>query len=108
MKLARPGYLTLRLTNDLYSWRKERKAAERTGLSYVLNAIGVIMREGGVGEEAAMQICSDESRKYMSNYGGVVDKARDDPSLSRELRKYLEAVLLSCFGNLVWSIHCPR
>ncbi|KAF5547601.1 amidohydrolase 2 [Fusarium phyllophilum] len=35
MSLARPGYAALGLTNDLYSWEKEHKAAKDIGQDYV-------------------------------------------------------------------------
>ncbi|KAI0862407.1 isoprenoid synthase domain-containing protein [Xylaria cubensis] len=108
MKLAKPGYATMALTNDLYSWEKERIAAENLGRNYVFNAIWVIMEERAVDENEAKNICSDEIRNYMADYEQVVETARNDKNLSKELRKYLEAVLLSCVGNAVWSVYCPR
>ncbi|KAF5689539.1 terpene synthase [Fusarium circinatum] len=60
MSLARPGYAALGLTNDLYSWEKERKAAQDIGQDYVFNAIWVIMKESGIGEEEAKEVCRRE------------------------------------------------
>ncbi|KAI1745221.1 isoprenoid synthase domain-containing protein [Xylaria scruposa] len=108
MKLAKPGYAAMALTNDLYSWEKERIAAEKLGWNYVFNAIWVIMEERAVDESEAKSICSDEIRNYMADYEQVVETAKNDQNLSKELRKYLEAVLFSCVGNAVWSIYCPR
>ncbi|KAF2967118.1 hypothetical protein GQX73_g6441 [Xylaria multiplex] len=106
MKLARPGYVVLGLTNDLYSWNKERKAAEMAGEDTVFNAIWVIIREKGVNEEEAKEICSDVIRKYMTDFTEMVEGALQDLSLSRDLRRYIEAVKLSCIGNL-WSQFFP-
>lgn len=108
MELARSGYVVLGLTNDLYSWQKERDAAERAGQDYVFNAIWVIMKERSVGEEEAKAICADEINRYLSEYCGIVDKTKSDLTLSKDLRAYVEAVKFSCIGNLVWSIYCPR
>lgn len=108
MNLARPGYVVLALTNDLYSWEKERYDAHRAGQDYVFNAIWVIMNERSVGEEDAKRICRDEITKYVSVYNRVVDETKANTSLSRDLRAYVEAVKFSCSGNLVWSINCPR
>ncbi|KAK3337581.1 isoprenoid synthase domain-containing protein [Cercophora scortea] len=108
MELARPGYVALGLTNDLYSWDKERQAAERQGQDYVFNAIWVIMRERGVGEVEAKATCSEIVREYIEEYCGTVERTKNDPALSKDLRAYVEAVLFSIVGNLVWSIYCPR
>lgn len=108
MDLARPGYAALGLTNDLYSWEKERRDAEAAGQDYVFNAVWVIMQEHSVGEEEAKAICADEIKKYGSEFARIVDENRDNMNLSRDVRAYLEAVLWSYIGNLVWSIYCPR
>ncbi|KAM7213319.1 Isoprenoid synthase domain containing protein [Rhypophila decipiens] len=108
MELARPGYIVLGLTNDLYSWDKERAAAEAEGQDYVFNAVWVVMREHAVGETEAKEICKSEIKRYVSEYRDIVEQAKSDTRLSSDLRTYLEAVLLSCSGNLVWSITCPR
>lgn len=108
MELARPGYAVLGLVNDLYSWPKERDAAKRAGQDYVFNAIWVIMRERSVGEDEAKAICADEIRRYTSEYQETVEATRKTIALSKDTRAYLEAVMFSCIGNLVWSIYCPR
>jgi hypothetical protein len=108
MNLARPGYAALGLANDLYSWPKERDAAHKAGQDYIFNAVWVIMEEQGVDEEEAKDICRDETRRYAEEYRCIVEESRGDLRLSEDVRKYLEAVLLSYIGNLVWSIYCPR
>ncbi|KAI1292698.1 isoprenoid synthase domain-containing protein [Xylaria venustula] len=108
MRLAKPGYAALGLSNDLFSWEKERIAAEKLGQDYVFNAIWVIMQERAVNEAEAKRLCSSKIRSYMAEYEQVVEGVRKDESVSKDLRRYLEAVLLSCVGNIVWSIYCPR
>lgn len=107
-RLAKPGYAALGLTNDLYSWEKERVDAKKAGQGYVFNAIWVIMNESSTTEEEAKTICREEIKKYISQYCHTVEEIRDDTSLSKDLRTYLEAIILSYAGNLVWSIYCPR
>lgn len=107
MRLARPGYAAISLTNDLYSWRKERKDAEAAGQDYVFNAIWVIMRERRCSEKEALEVCREEIRKYIAEFDNTVRSA-ESMGLSKDTRKYLEAVRLSHVGNLVWSIYCPR
>ncbi|CVK85946.1 uncharacterized protein FMAN_06592 [Fusarium mangiferae] len=108
MSLARPGYAALGLTNDLYSWEKERKAAQDMGQDYVFNAVWVIMKESAIGEEEAKEVCRREIMQSVDQFRGIVEKTKADLSLSRDLRVYIEAVMWSYIGNLVWSIYCPR
>lgn len=108
MEMARPAYAALGLTNDLYSWDKERKASELAGSDYVFNAIWVIMEEYQTDEENAKEICKEQIRLHISEFVEVVEKAKMDSTLSRDLRLYLEALLYSYSGNLAWSISCPR
>ncbi|KAK7935351.1 hypothetical protein PG985_000846 [Apiospora marii] len=107
MELARPGYAALGLTNDLYSWDKEREAARSMGQSYVFNAVWVIMKEHGVSEEEAKRMCSGEIQKYVRQFRQVRQVAAHT-RLSKDTKTYLEAVMYSISGNLVWSIYCPR
>ncbi|GAW17676.1 hypothetical protein ANO14919_071360 [Xylariales sp. No.14919] len=108
MEMARSGYTALGLTNDLFSWEKERHDATEAGLDYVFNAIWVIMKERSVNEAEAKEICCTEIKKHVSIFKQTVEETRHNPCLSPDLRKYLEAVLYSISGNLVWSIYCPR
>ncbi|KAF5713947.1 hypothetical protein FGLOB1_3747 [Fusarium globosum] len=101
MSLARPGYAALGLTNDLYSWEKERKAAQDMGQDYVFNAIWVIMKQSAIGEEEAKEVCRREIMQSIDQFRGIVAKTRADLSLSRDLRVYIEAVMWSYIGNLV-------
>jgi len=107
-ELAKPAYAALGLTNDLYSWEKEREEAKGAGQDRVFNAIWVIMRERSVGEQEAKLICRAEIKKWISASCRIVDETRDNSSLSKDLRTYLEALLFSYVGNLAWSITCPR
>ncbi|RAK82731.1 terpene synthase family protein [Aspergillus fijiensis CBS 313.89] len=113
MKLARPGYAAISLTNDLFSWKKERADAELAGVDYVFNAVWVIMQEGDAhgnrrSEAAALAVCEAEIRRYIAEFDGIVGAARRQLHLSRDTLAYLEAVRHSHVGNLVWSIYCPR
>ncbi|KAI0969501.1 fusicoccadiene synthase [Xylaria arbuscula] len=108
MEMARPGYAALGLTNDLFSWEKEKHDAMEAGLDYVFNAIWVIMKERSASEAEAKKICCSEIRKHVSIFKRAVEETRNNPCLSPDPRAYLEAVLYSISGNLVWSIYCPR
>ncbi|KAI1735626.1 fusicoccadiene synthase [Xylaria scruposa] len=108
MEMARPGYAALGLTNDLFSWEKERHDAMEASQDYVFNAIWVIMKERSVTEAEAKIICCSEIEKYVSTFRQTVEETKHNSCLSQDLRTYLEAVLYSISGNLVWSIYCPR
>jgi len=108
MEMARSAYAALGLTNDLYSWDKERKASKLAGRDYVFNAIWVIMEEYQTDEEHAKELCKEQIRMHISEFVEVVKKAKTDSKLSSDLRLYLEALLYSYSGNLAWSISCPR
>ncbi|KAI1267820.1 fusicoccadiene synthase [Xylariaceae sp. FL1019] len=103
-----PSYAALGLTNDLFSWEKERHDAKVAGLDYVFNVIWVLMKEKGVREADAKKLCRSEIKSYVSSFKKTVADAKNDETLSKDLKVYLEAVLYSIVGNLVWSIHCPR
>lgn len=107
MKLARPGYAAISLTNDLYSWRKEREDAKKAGQDYVFNAVWVVMQERKCSEYAAIEICRREIKRHFTEFEKSITSP-ETKALSRDTQAYLQAVKLSHVGNLVWSIYCPR
>lgn len=108
VELARPGYAVLGLVNDLYSWRKERDAAEQAGQDYVFNAIWVIMRERSVSEDEAKAICADEIRRYTSEYQEIVETTKKNPGLSKDTRAYLVSSILLLRFPAPHILECSR
>ena len=107
-QLVGPAFAAISLTNDLFSWEKERDAAERDGYPHVVNAIWVLMREHSITELEARQLCREEIKKFVDKSVRVSEDASRNGDISLDLRKYVEAIQYSLSGNLVWSIYCPR
>lgn len=107
-QLARPAYVALSLTNNLFSWEKERDQAERDGIPHVINAIWVLIHERSITELEAKDLCRAKIKESVAEYTCVVEDSKKNPDLSLDVRKYLEALQYSISGNLVWSLSCPR
>ncbi len=107
-KLANTAYLNLGLTNDLYSWQKEYETAVTMGQDYVVNIISVLMEEHSISEEEAKAICRQKIRVTIADFRKIVEDTNKRTDVSVDLKKYLEALLYSLSGNLIWSLECPR
>lgn len=107
-KLGYPAWAAVVLTNDLYSWEKERDDAAKMGDSYVVNAIWVIMREHTVAESQARELCRQKIKEFATEARRVTEQTKGNADLSRDLRAFIEALLYTISGNLVWSTYCPR
>lgn len=107
-ELARPAFAALGLTNDLFSWEKERDAAKRDGLPHVVNAIWVLMGELSITESEAKNLCRVKIKESVAEYIGILKYTESNLDLSYDLRRYIEAIKYSVSGNLVWSLYCPR
>lgn len=107
-ELVRPAFAAICLTNDLFSWEKEHKAAQKAGDSQVFNAVWVLMREHSIDENRAKEVCRDKIKEKVMDYLRVVDDTKRDLSISLDLAKYVDAVQYIHSGNLIWSMHCPR
>ncbi|RMD43624.1 hypothetical protein DV735_g1542, partial [Chaetothyriales sp. CBS 134920] len=107
-KLASIAYLNLGLTNALYSWEKEYETAVAMGRDCIVNIISFLMEERKIPEEEAKEVCRARIKQTIIDFRKIVDdtKPRDDVSI--DTKRYLEALLFSLSGNLVWSIECPR
>ena len=107
-QLVRPAFAAISLTNDLFSWKKERDAAEREGNPHVVNAIWVLMKEHSITELEAQKLCREKIMVYVDESVRVSEDTKRNINISSGLRKYVEAIQYSLSGNLVWSIYCPR
>lgn len=107
-ELANVAYLNLGLTNDLYSWQKEYDTAVAMGQDYVVNIISVLMEEHNISEEEAKAICKEKIKVTIVDFRKIVKDTKERSDVSIETKRYLEAMLYSLSGNLVWSLECPR
>jgi hypothetical protein len=94
----------LALTNDYFSWRKEKyQATDR-----VRNAVPLLMRQYSIKEEQARLLLKgiiveeEEKAKRLR----LALEAR--PNLSKDMKRYIEALELYAGGNCYWSATCPR
>lgn len=106
--LDRPAWEALALTNDLYSWEKERDDAAKAGESLVVNAIWVLMQEYSISETEAKDLCRQKIKEAVSKAVNIAETTKQRTDISLDLRQYTEAIMYSVSGNLVWSIYCPR
>ncbi|MCJ1386412.1 hypothetical protein MMC17_009538 [Xylographa soralifera] len=106
--LSFPSWSALALTNDLYSWEKERDAATKNDEPHVMNAIWILMREYSISEAQAKEVCCQKIKECVVEAVRTVETTKQNPDYSLHLKRYIEAILYSISGNLVWSIYCPR
>ncbi|KAI0406434.1 putative geranylgeranyl diphosphate synthase [Xylaria palmicola] len=106
--LASVAYLNLGLTNDLYSYQKEYETAMAMGQDYVVNLIWVLMKENSISEEQAKELCRNKIKQTIIDFRKIVADTNVRSDVSEETKRYLEGLLYSLSGNLVWSIDCPR
>lgn len=97
-----PALLSASLTNDLFSFEKER------GDANVQNAVLVVMREHGCSEEEAREICKKRIRVEIANYVRVVNETRTRTDISDGLKRYIETMQYTLSANAAWSTNCPR
>ncbi|KAF9889737.1 hypothetical protein FE257_007043 [Aspergillus nanangensis] len=106
--LANIAYLNLGLTNDLYSWQKEYETAVAMDRDYVANIIGVLMEERAISEAVAKEVCREKIKQTIVDFRQIVEDTNAREDVSVDTKRYLEGLLYSLSGNLVWSIDCPR
>lgn len=107
-KLTSPSWIAVGLQNDLWSWPKERDTAEKLGQSHVINALWVIMQEHQVDIKGAEAICRQLIKDNVAESLSIWEQNQFNESLSVDLRRYIECMLFSISGNVVWSLGCPR
>ena len=99
----------LMLTNDYYSWERERDQASSQGEGRIFNAVWFIMRQDDVSETVALNTVKNMILKYEAEYAENKAKLyRDNPSLPFDLRVWIEGCGAVVAGNHYWCSHCPR
>ena len=93
---------TASLTNDLFSFEKER------GDVNVQNAVLVVMREHGCSEEKAREVCKERIRIECANYVRNVKEIQTRTDVSDELKRYIDTMQYTLSANAAWSTNCPR
>ena len=101
-ELLTPALITASLTNDLYSFEKEK------GDANVQNAVLVVMKEHGCSEKKAREICKERIRIEVAKYIRVVEDTRARTDVSDEVKRYIEVMQYTLSGNVAWSTQCPR
>ena len=108
LQLARPAFAAFTLTNDLFSWEKEQADAQEQNLSYMINAIWVLMNERSITELEAKSVCRDRIKSYVAESVRLCEETQRNHKLSEETRTYVEAAQYSVSGGLIWTLKGPR
>lgn len=90
------------LTNDLFSFEKEKHDVN------CQNAVLVVMREHSCGEEEARDILKKRIRLETKNVLRTVKEVKTRTNISNDVKRYIEIMMYTVSGNVVWSQVCPR
>ena len=101
-ELLGPVWVAACLTNDLFSFEKERDDVN------VQNAVLIVMREHDCSEAESRDIIKDRIRVEVANYVRVVKETRMRRDISDDVKRYIEVMQYTLSGNLAWSTQCPR
>lgn len=101
-ELLGPALITASLTNDLYSFEKEKNDAN------CQNAVLIVMKEHNCSEEEARERLKKRIRVEVAKYVQTVKDTKTRSDLSDEVKRYVDVMQYTLSGNCVWSRQCPR
>ncbi|KAK7726171.1 hypothetical protein SLS63_007685 [Diaporthe eres] len=97
------------LTNDYWSWPRERKQAETQEAGKVFNIVWFLMKTDSCTEEEAIarvrELVYEEEQKWTAAKDRLYSRF---PSLRPDLVKFLENLHTALAGNDYWSSQCYR
>lgn len=97
------------LTNDYWSWPRERKQAETQEAGKVFNLIWFLMKTEGCTEQEAKakvhDMVHEEEQKWVDSKTRFYEQ---HPNLRPDLVKFLENLHTALAGNDYWSSQCYR
>lgn len=101
-ELLTPALISASLTNDLYSFEKERNDANTQ------NAVLIVMKEHSCSKERAREILTKRIRIEIANYIRTVKEINARTDLSDDTKRYIDVMQYTLSGNAAWSTQCPR
>lgn len=107
-QLTRSAYIASALQNDIFSLEKELEVSRRQGHKNVVNAVWLMMRDHSITVNEARELCKAKIREHVAEYLRIIESVKDKLDVSLDLRTYLDAMLYTISGNVIWSIICPR
>ncbi|KAK2047295.1 terpenoid synthase [Colletotrichum somersetense] len=98
------------LTNDYWSWPREREQAKRQEAGKVFNIVHFLMRNNKSWSEAdavaeVRKMVLEEERKWVDAKTKLYQRV---PHLGRDAIKFLESLHTALAGNDYWSSQCYR
>jgi hypothetical protein len=103
------AFVVLGVTNDLWSWEKEKRVTRQSGDTLpLINAVQMVMQMQDTAEESAKQRVRDLIREHEEQYCLLRDEYLRRPSTSLSVQKWFQVLELSMAGNALWSIHALR
>jgi hypothetical protein len=103
------AFVVLAVTNDIWSWEKEKTVTRDSGESLpLINAVQMVIQMQQVDEDTAKHRVLDVIRQNEKQYCFLRDEHLKRPNTSHSVRKWFQILELSMAGNALWSIHAPR
>ncbi|GKZ29620.1 hypothetical protein AbraIFM66950_005774 [Aspergillus brasiliensis] len=104
-----PAYVVLGVTNDIWSWEKEKRVTRGSGGSVPLvNAVHIVMQTHNTDEESAKNVVCNIIREHEERYCRLRDEYLKRPDVSLSIKKWFRILELSIAGNALWSICAIR
>ncbi|KAL4925666.1 bifunctional terpene synthase/polyprenyl synthetase family protein [Aspergillus undulatus] len=103
------AFVVLAVTNDIWSWEKEKRVTRQFGETLpLINAVQMVMQMQQIDEETAKHIVLNIIRENEEQYCLLRDEHLKRSNISYSVKKWFQILELSMAGNALWSIHAPR
>ncbi|KAL2824204.1 polyprenyl synthetase [Aspergillus cavernicola] len=103
------AFVVLGITNDIWSWEREKRATQQSeGGCPLINAVQLVMQMHHTDEEAAKQMVCNMIRGHEEQYCRLRDEYLQRPKISLAVKKWFQILELSMAGNALWSVHAIR
>jgi hypothetical protein len=105
-RLQQLAFKCVGVSNDLWSWPKEAQAYKKG--KRVMNAILLAMKTEGLTAHQAVIYVKKRVLRYQNELLAMRDEFVSAPSISDDMRKYVDGYLWIVSGNELWQSSCPR
>lgn len=107
--IVRPLEVAMTLTNDYFSYPKEKVAHSKRNVSgNMFNAVPILMAQHAISENDALAFLKQKILEAEDEHRVELGELEQKGPLSRELKRYITACQMATAGFHFWHASAPR
>jgi ophiobolin F synthase len=106
--IVKPLEVAMALTNDYFSYPKEKALPPHNGPRNIVNAVPILMAQYAISEDDALALIKQKILEAEEEHRVELEKLEQKGLLPQELKRYIMACRMATSGSHFWHASTPR